>query len=330
MVFPTRGSEGCFGQRSGVGSRSQARLGRLSSREKELAGRGLGVPSRRFFSTRRCPLNIIPITDPLDSRLSPYRDLKRQAADRGDGYFIAEGRMVVQRLLASDYPTVSILAEPKRFDWLAGRVAAETPVYAVSAALIRAVVGFDFHRGLLACGRRIPFTPAAGLFSPRPTHHSLPSEVALAAIAISDRENLGSLIRTAAALGIDRIAIDRRTIDPLCRRVLRVSMGAALQIRWHDLADPLAWLSQNQRGGDWTTVAMTLAEDSIPLYEVGRITAATTRPTMIVLGNEGDGLPLDLQAACTVRASIPMSPTIDSLNVSVAGAIAIYELLRSN
>ena len=102
-------------------------------------------------------------------------------------------------------------------------------------------------------------------------------------------------------------------------------MGAALKMRFFDLADPIAWFEANKRSGNWQTIATTLAADSIRLDDA----AYGNEPKMIVMGNEGDGLPEAIQQACTVRAKIPMAPGIDSLNVAVAGAIALYEFTRS-
>ncbi len=268
-------------------------------------------------------MNIIPLTDPLDSRLDPYRDLKREDVRRRGPWFIAEGKLVVQRLLASDYETVSILAEPNRVDWVRSLVKPETPILVVSADLIQEVAGFDFHRGLLACGRRIAFESSQRLLDVTD-----PSQIALAAVSVNDLENLGSLIRTAAAFGIDRVILNRQSVDPLCRRVLRVSMGAAMKMRFYDWESPDQWLQANERLGVWFTIATTLSDDSIPLGQVTRHPDFASRPKLILMGNEGDGLPESIQAACTVRAQIPMAMGIDSLNVSVAGAIAIYELVR--
>jgi len=268
-------------------------------------------------------MNIIPLADPLDCRLDPYRDMKREDVRRRGEWFIAEGSLVVQRLLASDYETVSVLAEPNRVDWVRSLVKPETPILIVSAALIQEVAGFNFHRGLLACGRRSVFESSQRLMDVTD-----PGQIALAAVAVSDMENLGSLIRTAAAMGIDRLILNRQSIDPLCRRVLRVSMGAALKMRFYDWESPEQWLQENERRGVWLTIATTLGDDSIPMGQVTRHPAFASRPKLIVMGNEADGLPDSIQAACTVRAQIPMATGIDSLNVSVAGAIAIYELVR--
>ncbi len=141
--------------------------------------------------------------------------------------------------------------------------------------------------------------------------------------SINDVENLGSLMRTSAALGIRDIVLNQQTADPFCRRALRVSMGAALKLRFYDWQDAVGWLHQQR--AHWQTIATTLAPDSVDISQV----PTTGLPRLIVMGNEGDGLPFEIQNACTVRAKIPMAQGIDSLNVSVAGAIVIYELMRS-
>ncbi len=276
---------------------------------------GRFTPSLFLFSF----MNIIPINDPADPRLDAYRDLRHENVRNRGPLFIAEGRLVVQRLLQSRYVTDSVLAEPLRLAELEPLADHATPIYLVSQHTIREVAGFNFHRGLLACGRRLPFSSLEEL-----SHQPATGNLALALISLNDLENLGSLLRTAAALGIFNIVLNPQTADPLCRRVLRVSMGAALKMKFFNMPDPQRWFESNQQTGHWRTVAMTLAADSIPLDQI----VNDGKASMIVMGNEGDGLPSSIQAACSARAQIPMAAGIDSLNVAVAGAIALYEFTR--
>ncbi len=264
-------------------------------------------------------MNIISVEDPADPRLEPYHNLRHEDTSKRGDRFIAEGRLVVKRLLASHYPVESVLAEPGCLAELESLAPPEVPILVVSQSLIREVAGFNFHRGLLACGRRIPFSPVSML-----EEHAVEGAMALATVSLNDLENLGSLLRTAAAFGIFRVLLNRQTADPLCRRVLRVSMGAALKMQYFDLVDPQRWFEENRQTRRWRTIATTLAPDSIPLERVARGTDAK----MIVMGSEGDGLPEAIQQACLQRAKIPMAPGIDSLNVAVAGAIALYEFTR--
>jgi len=266
-------------------------------------------------------MNIIPISDPADPRLLPYQNLRHEDVRKRGPLFIAEGRLVVRRLLVSRYVTSSVLAESTRLHDLEDVIDDSTPVYLVDQSLIRKLVGFDFHRGLLACGHRISFSPIQSLDEVCVDHST-----ALAAISLSDVENLGSLIRTSAALGIFNIVLNRQTADPLCRRVLRVSMGAALRMRFFDLEDTLSWFQENQKESRWQTIATTLARDSVPIEQVD----GGSKPKMIVMGNEEEGLSESIQQACMIRANIPMAAGIDSLNVAVAGAIALYEFTRGD
>ncbi len=272
-------------------------------------------------SSHHISMNLIPISDADDPRLEPYRNLRSVDIAKRGRLFIAEGRLVVRRLLASRYPVASVLAEPNRVAELSPLVHPETPIYVATRAAIGTVAGFDFHRGVLACGERMEFSPIDRL-----SNRCESGRLALAAISLNDLENWGSLLRTAAAFGISDIVLNSQTADPLCRRVLRVSMGAALKMTYYDLAQPLDWFEQNRRTGTWRTIATTLAEDSRPLQEIDVGSAAK----MIVLGNEADGLPMSIQMACTDRGKIPMAAGIDSLNVAVAGAIALYEFSRTS
>jgi len=264
-------------------------------------------------------MNVIPIDDPADPRLTHYRNLRHADVHKRGPRFIAEGRMVTRRLLASDYPIESVLAEENRLADVAELDGTLTPVYLVKPDVIREVAGFAFHRGLLSCGKRLAFSRDVELAS-----IAVEQARVLALISISDADNLGSLLRTAAAFGITNIALNRQTIDPLSRRALRVSMGAALRMRYFDLAQPEAWFADNASRGNWQTVATTLSPDCIPIDQFQR----GEQPVMIVMGNEADGLPASIQRTCAARVNIPMAPGVDSLNVAVAGAIMLYELTR--
>src|SRR5437868_13914249 len=98
----------------------------------------------------------IAVTDADDPRLGPYRDLPQRNLTRQSGLFIAEGEKVVERLIASDYQVESILAEPEYAAKYEPHASENTPIYVASRDLLMGTIGFDFHRGILACGRRQP------------------------------------------------------------------------------------------------------------------------------------------------------------------------------
>jgi tRNA G18 (ribose-2'-O)-methylase SpoU len=121
------------------------------------------------------------------------------------------------------------------------------------------------------------------------------------------------------------VLLERTCTDPLYRKSIRTSMGTVLAMPFAE-AEP--WpdaLRQLARDG-WTVLAMTTSPDAPLLREV--VPAIADRPVVVVVGSEGEGLTGAALAACTHRARIPMTNTVDSLNVAVATAIALYELSR--
>src|SRR5262245_51764489 len=91
-----------------------------------------------------------------DTRLAPYRDLHQTNLTRGSGLFVVEGPLLAERLIVSDFPVASLLVDERQMDMWLPRVPADTPVYAVPTGQIKKVIAFNFHRGVLACGRRKP------------------------------------------------------------------------------------------------------------------------------------------------------------------------------
>jgi tRNA G18 (ribose-2'-O)-methylase SpoU len=254
-----------------------------------------------------------------DPRLACYRDLSERNLTRQSGLFVAEGEKVVERLIASDFAVASILAEPAFAERYAPRVPAEAPIYVASRELLRATVGFNFHRGVVACGRRKPAIEIgqvmAGLSQRRATVVVCPD--------VQDPTNLGSIIRSTAGFGCDAILLGRKCADPFSRRVLRVSMGAALQlpiVESADLAKVLIALS----GAGFETIAAVIDSAAEPLAKAER-----GEWIALLLGSEGHGLEAEWLELAQRRVTIPMQSGIDSLNVSVAAAVLLYHFCRS-
>jgi tRNA G18 (ribose-2'-O)-methylase SpoU len=258
----------------------------------------------------------IEITDPADRRLDDFRDL--QSADRrpdrpgGRGLVIAEGTVVVRRLVASAYPVRAMLGVPRRYAEMADDLASTpAPYYGVTAELMAQVVGFHLNRGVLATADRVPFPAAAELLE----------QVTSVAVleGVGDHENLGALFRNAAALGIGAVLLAAGCSDPLYRRSVRVSMGTVLAVPFAPLEWPGAGISLLRHRG-FRIVALTPG-GSVPIRE-----AELSGKVALLVGSEGPGLtPAALQAA-DVRVRIPMSSGVDSLNVATAAAIAFAAL----
>lgn len=253
--------------------------------------------------------------DLSDPRLAAYANVRQTNAMRHSGRFIAEGRLVVERLIASDYPVESVLVEAGTLpSWLES-LPASVPIFAVPKDQLSQLVGFHFHRGVMACGLRKPLLLADELEWDR-------VPFALAVLGVSEPENLGSMLRSAAAMGVQHVLVGPATIDPFSRRVLRVSMANALKLRFYDLPDPSATLRHWGASGRVRTLATTLHASAKPIESV----VLAGQPVLLMMGNEAQGLSPDVLEAATDRVTIPMQLGADSLNVAVAAAIFLYEL----
>jgi tRNA G18 (ribose-2'-O)-methylase SpoU len=263
----------------------------------------------------------VVITDPLDPRVADFRDLKAgdrpEGAPRWSGPVIVEGVTAVERLLASDYRIRAVFGVP-------GRVAAldlpdGVPAYEADKWLLSEVIGFRLTRGVLASAdRRAPAGLDDLLAGPDP---SAPRRLAVLE-GLNDAENLGSIARSALALGIDGLLLDPRCADPFYRRSVRVSMGHILALPFAVLPDWPAELGRLHAAG-YTTVALTPADDAVDLADVDPVAHPRTA---VLLGAEGPGLTPEAQQAAQVRARIPMRPGVDSLGVAAAAAVAFATL----
>jgi tRNA G18 (ribose-2'-O)-methylase SpoU len=261
----------------------------------------------------------IPLSSIDDPRIAPYRELNQRNLTRQSGLFIAEGEKVVDRLIASDYIVESALAEPAFAQKLEHRLPAEVPIYVASRPLLQETIGFHFHRGVLACGRRQPSDSVERVIA-KPTQ-TQPTIVVCP--DVQDPTNLGSIIRSAAAFGCAGVVLGAKCADPFSRRVLRVSMGAVLQIPVIDsgnLAADLARLAASH----FELIAAVIDDAAEPLASAHR----GDRLALLV-GSEGHGLSAEWLAMARRRVTIPMQLGIDSLNVAVATAVLLYHFCRA-
>ena len=262
---------------------------------------------------------ITSVDDPSDPRVADFRDLttadRRPDRPGGRGLVIAEGVVVVQRLLRSPYPVRSLLGVPRRIDELAADLAdLPVPAYTTDAATMAAIVGFHLNRGVLAVADRA--TP--------PDLGALLRDAGTVAVleGVGDHENLGALFRNAAALGVDAVLLGPGCSDPLYRRSVRVSMGHVLLVPFAPLPAPWPASLDALRSAGLRVAALTPAADAVPLASAG---LAGQRVALLV-GAEGPGLTAEAMAAADLRVRIPMTPGVDSLNVATAAAVAFYAI----
>jgi len=263
---------------------------------------------------------LLEVDRPDDPRLADYRDLRdvtlRKHLEAEHGLFLAEGEKVVRRAVEAGFEPRSFLMAPRWLDGLADVLdRSDAPCYVVSEDLAEAVTGFHVHRGALASLRRRPLPDLATVLAG--------ARSVLVLEDIVDHTNVGAIFRSGAALGFDAVLLSPRCADPFYRRAIKVGMGAVFTTPWTRLSDwydALPTLS----GHGWTTVALTLAEDAVPIEEA----VAGQDKVALVLGSEGHGLSSRWEHTADRRAVIPMRPGIDSLNVAAATAVACYVTAR--
>lgn len=264
-------------------------------------------------------MGVTRIADADDTRIQAFRNVPDPELLLRYGLFVAEGRLVVRRLLSSTRLTTRavLVTEPALRsieDALALR--GDVPVYVVPQEIMNGLAGFNIHRGCLALGER-----------PHPRRWQDLSAAARHLVVlerVANADNVGSIFRNAAAFGADAVLLGPSCTDPLYRKAIRTSIGASLVVPFataEPWPDVLAELCRNS----WLVIAMTPAPDAPLLREVLRERRTGDR-VAIVLGHEGEGLTREAIGAASVPARIPMAPGTDSLNVATAGAIALYEL----
>jgi tRNA G18 (ribose-2'-O)-methylase SpoU len=255
-----------------------------------------------------------PIESLEDPRVADYRNLPDPVLRRDRGIFVAEGRLIVRRLLASRFPVRSVLATPAALDGLRDVLAEGVPVYVARAEVLRGIVGVSFHRGCLAAGERVPEPALQGLLD-----HGRPRRLLLVLEGISNPDNVGGVFRNALAFGVEGVLLAPGCGDPLYRKAIRVAMGGSLLVPFAALSDWPADLGRIRAAG-FTLAALT------PDAALDIATWEPPARLALLLGAEGNGLGAATRAAADVALRIAMAPGADALNVATAAGIALHRL----
>lgn len=267
--------------------------------------------------------NIIEITDFTAPELDVYARLTEVQLFNNEfpekGLFIAESPKVIERALDAGYEPVSCLMEKKHIEGEGKPILSrinDVPVFTAEFDILTQLTGFKLTRGMLCAMKR----------------RKLPTVIEIcenkSRIAVLDRvmnpTNVGAVIRSAAALGMEAVLLTLGCSDPLYRRAARVSMGTVFQIEWTflkgDSLDEIKALG-------FKTVAMALKDNTLDISDP-RLTAE--KKLAVIMGTEGDGLSDRTIAECDYTVKIPMHNGVDSLNVAAASAIAFYQLGKNS
>jgi tRNA G18 (ribose-2'-O)-methylase SpoU len=259
------------------------------------------------------------IDDPDDPRLASLRLNERGLANRlqrrddsGDGLFMAEGDLVVERALEAGCVPTLVLVDAARPPAVADRLAELTTVYAGGDRMRASVTQLGMPYSVVALFERPARSSVAHL-------RATCTRIVLAE-AVDNPVNIGSIVRNALALGWQGLVIDATSVDPLARRAMRVSMGHALHLPYARTTDMVGTIAELTADG-WQVCALTPAPDAISLEEVPH-----AEKVALLVGSERTGLSDAAMQAATHRVTIPMHFGVDSLNVASATAVACWQL----
>jgi tRNA G18 (ribose-2'-O)-methylase SpoU len=257
---------------------------------------------------------VVRIESLEDPRVAEYRRLADHQWLLGTGLFVAEGRLVVRRLLANPrFRTRSVLVTEAACVALGDSLESiAADVFVTGQGTMNGVAGFNIHRGCLALAER-------------PQSLTL-TDLALDALhrvvileGVNNPDNVGGIFRSAAAFGVEAVVLGPSCSDPLYRKAVRTSMAASLAVPFAD-AGPWPGAIRTLRARGLRVLALTPATDATPLDEIPR----DLERVALLVGAEGEGLTREALEAADERVRIPMRDAADSLNVTVATSIALY------
>jgi tRNA G18 (ribose-2'-O)-methylase SpoU len=262
------------------------------------------------------------IAGPGDPRVADYRDVAERDLVSRRGLFIAEGRLVLRRLIETGrYELRSVLvneASYRQLEAMLSAVADRVPIYICRTDDFLGITGHDFHRGCLAMVER-PRDCSVGDVLSAPNPH----RTVVVLEGVTDADNIGGVFRNAAAFTADAVLLSPTCSDPLYRKAIRTSMAATLRVPFARFDTWPSGLSSLRASG-FTVVALTLKQPSITIDEFVS-TQRTTRIALLV-GTESEGLTADAEAGADIRVHIPIARDVDSLNLAVAVGIALHRL----
>lgn len=263
------------------------------------------------------------IDGPGDPRVALYRGMSDAELMKSSDVFVAEGRLVVTRVIEDGrYHVQSVLLNAAGLRDLASsldRLPPDVPVHVCETGDFLGITGHDIHRGCLALAKRPPalgFDAVAGA-----------ARTLVVLEAVTNADNVGSVFRSAAAFGIDGVLLSPTCCDPLYRKAIRTSMAATLSVPFARV-EPWPAGIEAIRSAGFTIVALTPREpsDTLDAFAARQSTDVSARRLALLVGTEGAGLTAAAEAAADVRVRIPIRSGVDSLNLAVAAGIVLQRL----
>lgn len=251
-----------------------------------------------------------------DERIGDYRNLRFTPAGHTQrAIFVAEGEKTVRRLLRSTIEVVSVLAQADFYEKYVGEIARKgipsDCCYVADKSVLESIVGYRLHQGILAIGKRTEETPLAEL-----------SGKVLVLDRVIDAENVGAIIRTAVAFGIDSFVLDRPSAHPFLRRAVRVSLGACFSIKYH-ICDSLPEAVRELESDGRAIIAAEQDKRSVSVFDF-----RFPPRFVLIMGSEGYGVDKELLDRCQSIVELPVAPGVDSLNVAATASALLFEQAR--
>lgn len=253
-----------------------------------------------------------------DPRLIPYRDLKLLSRSKWHPDFIAEGWLVVERLLQSPHQIHSVLVADNKLDRYETIRRADIPTIVVPEPLSNEIVGFNFHTGIVSHARR-----PANVKPEEVESLLLQNRLVVICPDTNNPDNIGSIVRLCAAFDVAALLVGPSCPDPYLRRCIRLSMGTVFKLPIMQHKDLLSLVKEWQNRLGLLVSGAVLSSQSIPLAD-----SMKGARTALVMGNEYGGLPPEWCSACDQQVMIPMAEGVDSLNVASSASIILYHFAR--
>jgi tRNA G18 (ribose-2'-O)-methylase SpoU len=258
-----------------------------------------------------------------DARIDDYRGVSDPELLRSRGLFVAEGRLVVSRVLDDGRWTVrSVLVNEAARRELAERLSrldASVPVLICEPTIFREVTGYHIHRGCLALVERPPALTLRDAIAD--------ARLVVVLDGVANADNVGGVFRNAAAFSVDVVVLSPTCCSPLYRKAVRTSMAAALRVPFVHLDAQWPDALPSLRANGFALVALTPREPSETLAAFAGRPALPPKLALII-GSEGPGLTAEVERSADYRVRIPIAPGVDSLNLAVAAGIALEQLMR--
>ena len=270
---------------------------------------------------------LIELTDYNDPRLDVYARLNetqlRHYYEPNGGLLITESPKVTERALAAGCKPVSALVESSQAVGEAAQILenlpSDLPVFTGSSDTIRKLTNIPMTRGLLCCMMRPALQKVEDLIAGMRRIAVLEN--------VTNPTNVGAIIRSAAAIGMEAVLLNHACSDPFYRRAARVSMGTVFQVPWTYLENTetgkgLHYVKMLQTLG-FKTAALALRKDTVSISDP---CLRREEKLAVILGAEGDGLTDETIDLSDYTIRIPMAHGVDSLNVAACSAVAFWEL----